>query len=659
MKKYLLYALLVVTASASAGWANTISLDSYYPSPIGIYDELQTYPQPAITPSNNCLVGSLYTNISDDGRLYYCSPNAPTNLNLNGTYGPFPGVWTISGNNVYLSDTASPASKRVVIGGQTPTLKLTLLNDGGLLALGTFGAGQSLSTAGAGARLIWYPRKAAFRAGHVNSTQWDDVNIGNYSVALGLSNTASQNYSIAIGGQGNISSNANSAVFGGNTNNVSGSGSIIIGGSNNINSGDDSFVAGWRNEVSGLSTMSTISGGNSNRISANQDGATISGGHSNLINSPRAVISGGIGNLVRANGSYGTILGGASNSGGEVSLGTPGRNFTIGGGFANLAAAEHTTISGGSFNDARSSFSLVSGGQQNKIQQYVPYGAILGGTNNTIITGDHAAIAGGNSNKVDADYAIIGGGNQNEAIGGVSGTYGVVPGGANNFANASFSFAAGRNMQLTSSASQTFVWGHSSTPVSIATSNAFIIYSGRVGIQETAPHAVLEVKRASPTATDDFLAISLRRDTPGNIFRVSGNGRVSVGMQADPSHPLQFGNGAHVSSSGEFRSTSSRALKKNIQTLETKAAQQTLAKLNPVIFRYKKDLTDLQVGFIAEDVPDLVATNDRKGVSPLEITAVLTKIIQNQEETLRQQEELQQSLITELKTLKALMTRHD
>ena len=37
------------------------------------------------------------------------------------------------------------------------------------------------------------------------------------------------------------------------------------------------------------------------------------------------------------------------------------------------------------------------------------------------------------------------------------------------------------------------------------------------------------------------------------------------------------------------------------------------------------------MGFIAEDVPDLVATKDRKGMSPMDVTAVLTKVVQQQQ----------------------------
>lgn len=38
------------------------------------------------------------------------------------------------------------------------------------------------------------------------------------------------------------------------------------------------------------------------------------------------------------------------------------------------------------------------------------------------------------------------------------------------------------------------------------------------------------------------------------------------------------------------------------------------------------------VGFIAEDVPELVATGDRQGLSAMDIVAVLTKVVQAQQQ---------------------------
>jgi hypothetical protein len=52
---------------------------------------------------------------------------------------------------------------------------------------------------GAGTRMMWYPDKAAFRAGDVNGTQWDAPNIGNFSVAFGFETLASGENSSAFG----------------------------------------------------------------------------------------------------------------------------------------------------------------------------------------------------------------------------------------------------------------------------------------------------------------------------------------------------------------------------------------------------------------------------------------------------------------------------
>ncbi|MCD4730860.1 MAG: hypothetical protein K8R74_09690, partial [Bacteroidales bacterium] len=95
--------------------------------------------------------------------------------------------------------TAFTGSK-VGIGTIYPEFKLSLDNDGGIIAKGEYGTGTTLTTSGAGTRLIWYPRKAAFRAGGVDNDQWDENSIGNYSVALGYRTIASGDYSAAIGG---------------------------------------------------------------------------------------------------------------------------------------------------------------------------------------------------------------------------------------------------------------------------------------------------------------------------------------------------------------------------------------------------------------------------------------------------------------------------
>ena len=56
-----------------------------------------------------------------------------------------------------------------------------------------------------------------------------------------------------------------------------------------------------------------------------------------------------------------------------------------------------------------------------------------------------------------------------------------------------------------------------------------------------------------------------------------------------------------------------------------------LRELQPTRFNYKVDREEEHVGFIAEDVPELLANKDRNGLSPMDIVAVLTKVVQQQQ----------------------------
>ena len=123
--------------------------------------------------------------------------------------------------------------------GQTPTTtiqngngapRLELNYDGGLLVPGSFGPttpADSIPATGAGTRLMWYPAKAAFRAGRVfdntafgtgvdGRTFWNPANVGNYSVAFGNNTKASGDVSFAAG-INTVASGTNSTALGGGT----------------------------------------------------------------------------------------------------------------------------------------------------------------------------------------------------------------------------------------------------------------------------------------------------------------------------------------------------------------------------------------------------------------------------------------------------------
>lgn len=133
---------------------------------------------------------------------------------------------------------------KIGIGTTNPEFKLSLDNDGGIISKGSLYSGTTLTTSGAGTRMIWYPRKAAFRAGSVEEDRWDDVNIGNNSVAFGENTKASGLGSVAMGlnchatgqgapvalGNGNIASGNAGAVALGSYTQASGSfGATAIG----------------------------------------------------------------------------------------------------------------------------------------------------------------------------------------------------------------------------------------------------------------------------------------------------------------------------------------------------------------------------------------------------------------------------------------------
>jgi hypothetical protein len=60
------------------------------------------------------------------------------------------------------------------------------------------------------------------------------------------------------------------------------------------------------------------------------------------------------------------------------------------------------------------------------------------------------------------------------------------------------------------------------------------------------------------------------------------------------------------------------------------------------------------VGFIAEDVPDQVATKDRKGLSPMDIVAVLTQVLKEKSQVIEDQQRTIEALE---KTLTSVETR--
>ena len=72
--------------------------------------------------------------------------------------------------------------------------------------------------------------------------------------------------------------------------------------------------------------------------------------------------------------------------------------------------------------------------------------------------------------------------------------------------------------------------------------------------------------------------------------------------------------------------------------LPTSVATAALMAMEPVIFNYKNEPNEDYVGFIAEDVPDLVAVVGRDALSTMDIVAMLTRVVQQQQNKINELE---------------------
>lgn len=124
------------------------------------------------------------------------------------------------------------------------------------------------------------------------------------------------------------------------------------------------------------------------------------------------------------------------------------------------------------------------------------------------------------------------------------------------------------------------------------------------------------------------------------------NGMVGIGIST-PAHLLELSGGAY-SDGATWDTGSSRTLKENIKEVTADEAMAALEELEPVQYNYKKAKDENRIGFIAEDVPELVAMNSRKAVNGLEITAVLTKVVQEQQKIIAELKEKMAELETNL-----------
>jgi hypothetical protein len=260
------------------------------------------------------------------------------------------------------------------------------------------------------------------------------------------------------------------------------------------------------------------------------------------------LIGGYSGNWITA-GVYGATIGGGGGSG---YLNRVTDYFsTIGGGSTNQAGDDagtvidngYATVCGGYSNTASSSTATVGGGQSNTASGDA---ATVGGGKDNAASGDHATVGGGYANTASAYHATVGGGANNSA-----GYYAAVPGGSENEAQGSYSFAAGYRAKANNQGC--FVWGDATlADVTCSTNNRW-------------------VARAS-----------------GGVYFYT-NADLTSGVYVAPG-------------GGSWSSVSDRALKENVESVDSQALLARLAQVPVSTWNYKsQDASIRHIGPMAQE----------------------------------------------------------
>lgn len=278
-------------------------------------------------------------------------------------------------------DDAAWRNAGVIIGNSTRrSLRVALdirpdasnLQEGQIVATGSLeGATDSPLDGITGVGLIWLPESAAFRAGISTAAMFDNVNVGDASIAVGNEL---------------LGSGVNSFAF--NSNNaVSGLNSGVQGVNNNVGSAVSHILAGDSNIISGAGTYNVVAGGLGNQI--------INASQANLIGTGAINIIDGAGASSVLSGQQNSITG-ATN--GAISTGTNN----------SMAALFNSLIGGGGQNQILSTSPsaniFILNGTANIVQGSTNRSGILTGQNNILDGANQAIIFNGFDSRVNPGH---------------------------------------------------------------------------------------------------------------------------------------------------------------------------------------------------------------------------------------------------------------
>ena len=154
-------------------------------------------------------------------------------------------------------------------------------------------------------------------------------------------------------------------------------------------------------------------------------------------------------------------------------------------------------------------------------------------------------------------------------------------------------------------------------------------FGAAIGLRNTATGGRNWYLRAGATGTFTPAGGFSIADDADYRFVIDQSGNTGIGTKI-PTQKLHVD--GNILATGSITPGSSREFKENVVELSAQEAELALQALTPIKFNYKADeQKDQHIGFIAEEVPDLLATPDRKGVNPMDVVALLTKVVQEQQ----------------------------
>jgi trimeric autotransporter adhesin len=424
--------------------------------------------------------------------------------------------------------------------------------------------------------------------------------LGAPNVILGRSNNGVTAGVVAAsigGGEGNSVAGDHSTISGGTGNSVGSNAAFVGGGSlNHANGSSSTLAGGYDNAVFG--GVASIGGGARNR--ANNNFSTIAGGENNTTSGDYTTVAGGYNN--RASGLRATIAGGANNvASGEVAM--------IGGGNFNAASGVAATVAGGDLNSATNTYTTVGGGSGNKAHGHAS--TIAGGFGNTAVS-SRATIGGGQGNSIEGfgvaglntvaggyvntigqhDFGTIGGGTGNRLDRAGINLFGVgatIPGGVDNEASGSYSFAAGRRAKAQTNGK--FVWADS--------------------------------QDADYTGSSGFTPNSVNFRCSGGAYFTSGSGGANQTVYWTPG-------------SGSWSFASDRELKDRIEQIDPQAVLTKVSRLPIAEWSYT-GYPQRHIGAMAQDFHALFALNsDDKMLNDADLHGVALAAIQGLNQKLEQ-----------------------